>query len=647
MESVITKARTIRKSCKPCVRNDGESSLKKRPSLCEGSPALRHLERAFATFSRLVRGVRGWVSWLLGGSASKGKCKCRKVFFSLPFHFWVRGWAIKFLLRLFRPLFAGLFFVFCHTLRAAACPECGSLASNVVTSCNASISSCNVALGHLNSATSYATSARSEINNAYYSLGEVDQSNLSSHDRSLISSTKNSITAARGYCDVAINTYNNVQNELIATRTRTQSLLDQALLFNCNCTTNCPCVDWLSRIYSECVSINNYVSLCCGIVDDISVDASSLVSISSEISTNVQSIVHRMNVPDDDYRTGINVLLGNIQAASLTASNLDYPLSLVSSFFSSPHQFHIGNEGVALSTLLGVLYAHYVESYSQRDAILNTMTNFAFHVTNVNQVAIDNNVNVTNMVDVSWITNYLDQVQANYFRRFNALLGDGRTVTLNPFGLTAIDGKTYSPFVYASNFWNSLFSLSGTRSSRVAYHQYRLMYTNWFDRIEFGLYGLAGLFGRPGATNYIDEAAQEGYESTDLNNPSSAASTALLDNVPSAKTSLENVKAALSSTPFEDAYSSFRRMVGAFSFEDLAPPSFVPILDEFDFAGIEFPALNLDTSQFMNVIEFCRFCFTLIWRVLFVCISLPLLYKLFVACGKAISHIFVIIKTLL
>lgn len=466
----------------------------------------------------------------------------------------------------------------------------------------------------------------------------------------------NYATLNDGHYDASINglasaTQNNIANtraSLASLETSLDGSIDETYLilrdladFNCDCgsssslsnitvvvTNSCECPPYLVRIAMVLERIEN------GTVDFIQSITWSLWDV---IEPNIQEIKRRLTVPDDDFKSDLSSLFSQLNQAIAQGNDLleiSTSANINQSTFNKSIDY-MSNSDLALAYLYTTEYQNMIinrRSSRRLDDILSVISNININVTNKS----DNSNQWS--VDLAFISNYLYNIQRSYYELFNTR----NTVNLsgqNPFQPNSVAS-------IATNFWGwlkaDLSGVSGNNQARTllsnraqAYVAYKQRYTNWWDRIEFAFYGLAGGFD-------VGFAQSSDFNSTTISNNVNqyisatnfvSGITAVFENVTN---SVDTLAAA-----FKDFTDSFHfTSQGEFSHSFVVCPSF-------QFGDFQFEGITFDMYEVSDICSIIRSACRLIWTSLFSFLGLFLGIRFFVELGKAIAHIFVMLKTLL
>lgn len=433
----------------------------------------------------------------------------------------------------------------------------------------------------------------------------------------------------------------NCKSSLASISSRVDSALYSAGLqlleldnFSCSCAGgSCGCAEYLHDINLHLESISSSLG------PSVS---TYLMLISSNLTyakDTLNEIKSRLTVPDDDYKSDLAFLFSQLNQAIAQGNDLlenSTSANINQSTFNKTVDY-MSNADLALAYLYTTEYQNMIinrRSSRRLDDILSVISNLIINVTNNSS-----NSNCCS-VDLAFISNYLYNIQRSYYELFNTR----NTVNLtgqNPFNPLSVARV-------ATNFWywlkadGSSFNQSPSSSGRLlmsqrssAWLEYKQRYTNWFDRIEFALYGLAGGFD----TGFADQSPFNASSiSNNVNQYLSATNfvsgiTAVFQNVTN---SVDTLAAA-----FKDFTDSFHfTSQGEFSQTFVVCPSF-------QFGNLEFSGITFDMYEISDICSIIRSSCRLIWTSLFSFLGLFLGIRFFTELGKAIAHIFVMLKTLL
>lgn len=451
----------------------------------------------------------------------------------------------------------------------------------------------------------------------------------------LASGVKNTVTAAQADLSTA---RANIASAYDEVKLQLNSLYD----FNCTCgsamitndvtvvvTNACECPPYLLRIAMDLERIEN------GTVDFIQSITWSLWDV---IEPNIQEIKRRLTVPDDDYKSDLNSLFTQLQTAISHSSDLllDNTAANINSSTFAKSIDYMSNSDLALAYLYTTEYQDMLinrRSSRRLDDILSVISNININVTN------NSNNSSQWSVDLAFISNYLYNIQRSYYELFNTRA----TVNLtgqNPFN----PASSYRP---VTNFWYwlqaDLSSVDNQSASALmanrgqAYASYKQRFTNWWDRIEFALYGLAGGFD-------VGLVESSEFNSSIMSNNVNQyiSSTNFLREITSVFNDVTNSVDTLSS-----AFSDFANCFHFNSSDDFAYtlqicPAITDFFGSFQFGGIQF-----DFASISDVCDIIRSSCRFIWTCLFSILGFSLFVRFFAELGKSIAHIFVLLKTLL
>lgn len=523
------------------------------------------------------------------------------------------------------------------------------LLCNAATTCNDCLQLYGTVYVHAVSISNHLQTASTNARYVQYRLdtinGDMDSiinyatSNGGHYDSSitgLASGVKNTVTAAQADLSTARANIDSAYDEV---NLQLNSLYD----YNCSCgsitnditvvvTNACGCSPYLIRI-AECLErIEN------GTVDYI---ASIYLSVLDVIDPTILEIKRRLTVPDDDYKSDLNGLFTQLQTAISNTSDLllDNTSANINSATFSKSIDYMSNSDLALAYLYTTEYQNMLinrRSSRRLDDILSVISNININVTNKSDTSNQWSA------DLAFISNYLYNIQRSYYEMFNSR-NTANTTSQNPFSPISVGA-------ISTNFWfwlqadGSFLGQSPSTSGRLlmtqrasAWTAYKQRYTNWWDRIEFALYGLAGGFN----TGFVpDSNFNASSISNNVNNYLS--STNFVSGITAVFNDVTNSVDTLSSA-FSDFANCFHfSSSGDFNYTLQICPAITDFFGSFQFGGIEFDFTSI--SDVCDVIRSsCRF----FWTCLFTILGFTLFVRFFAELGKAIAHIFVLLKTLL
>lgn len=401
--------------------------------------------------------------------------------------------------------------------------------------------------------------------------------------------------------------------------------------FSCSCGGgSCSCSEYLHDINLHLESISSSLGPS---VSTYLMLISSTLTYANNTLTEIKS---RLTVPDDDYKSDLASLFSQLNQAIAQGNDLldNSTAANINQFTFNKTVDYMSNADLALAYLYTTEYQNMIinrRSSRRLDDILSVISNLSINVTNNSE-----NSNQWS-VDLAFISNYLYNIQRSYFELFNTR-NTSNLSGQNPFQPTSIAS-------IATNFWGwlkaDLSAVPGNRpgfllSSRAqAYVAYKQKYTNWWDRIEFALYGLAGGFdvGLVESSDFNSSTI-----SNNVNNYLSA--TNFVSGITAVFNDVTNSVDTLASA-FKDFTDSFHfQSQGEFSQSFELCPSF-------EFGNLKFDGITFDMYEVRDICSIIRSSCRLVWTALFSFLGLFLGIRFFVELGKAIAHIFVMLKTLL
>ena len=402
--------------------------------------------------------------------------------------------------------------------------------------------------------------------------------------------------------------------------------------FSCSCGGgSCSCADLLHDIYLQVEAISSSLGPSVGTY---------LTLISSNLTyayNTLTEIKSRLTIPDDDYKSDLASLFTQLNQAIVQGNDLLENSTSANINFSTFNKSidYMSNADLALAYLYTTEYQNMIinrRSSRRLDDILSVISNISINVTNSNSDQLS--------FDLAFISNYLYNIQRSYFETFNSR-NTANTTSQNPFNPVSV-GAISTNFWYWLKADGSAFGQNPATSGRLllsqrasAWTAYKQRYTNWWDRIEFALYGLAGGFDTGFSPSSSFNASSI---SNNVNNYIS--STNFVSGITAVFTDVTNSVDTLASA-FKDFTDSFHfQSQGEFSQSfDICP--------SFQFGNLQFDGITFDMYEVRDICSVIRSSCRLVWTSLFSFLGLFLGIRFFVELGKAIAHIFVMLKTLL
>lgn len=266
------------------------------------------------------------------------------------------------------------------------------------------------------------------------------------------------------------------------------------------------------------------------------------------------------------------------------------------------------------------------EGYIQLESLAFNQRQYLCSVEMLNQLR---GLNATN--NLAWITNYLDSVQRPYYELFQPL---SRTSRVNRYYSSA--GSSY----YASytNFLGAARSIHDVSSLSFAKDRWELYVkkcSNWWERVEIQLMTLNGLFPFSGDYDLEDFSDSNDHENSERRiEYTTNALNSVVSSYSVASNGLNNVLFAM------------KEFLGSFDFPQPSGGYFT-ILPETEAMGMHFDSITLPWSDLSDYTEPINQTFTFIWWTIFALISFRLILLTCFLLGKAISHLVLIISTLM
>lgn len=483
----------------------------------------------------------------------------------------------------------------------ATCPGCKDLFLSVSSQLTTLQTDVGSAYNLLNDTHNNIAHAENRLASVSGSVSLITDQSLRIDIETDLSKAKLDLSKARGTNEKALGSLSSVS-------VRLTSLKDQVDSFDCTCSTNfsgsCACPPYL-------VSIQSVLEMLRADVQEISEEVHSIYYAVYNFYTSFQELDRilraRLNTVDDSYMTELENLALDFKSVceSVLPDQPDYePLNLRLAGLSS---FDLSNEGATLFSIDGHL--------DYNNALQLDATKSLRYIAS----------NLTSSAGLEWVTNYLNDVQASFFREFNFtyLARDSRPqyFPLRVGNITSI-----------TNFFNNPTPIQNVTGR---YLTYRKAVTNWFDRIEVALLNLNGVF----ATKSLSDEAEASMSSE----------TSFNEKLTQITNSYSEVSKVWSSTnTVSEFITRFNSTVSRFTLPDSSSSQegFM-ICPEFVVAGITFGPLVLPFSDLSGVVDFCRSLFRVLWYAIFAVVSFRMLFHLVVLLGKAVGQVIAIVKALL
>lgn len=460
------------------------------------------------------------------------------------------------------------------------------------------------------------------------SIGEVDGLlHTSASESSLIRSTlvmaQNEINSAQSQVtDVNVASYLARSQQSLDNLSQRLSFLDssvsqarqrvayaQGLLesFSCTCTTSngCNCAEYLSDISDLVYSIWDLTQ------NSISPMLYSLWSLVADFKDSFDDgldwLKNRLDRFDDDYYTDLRAFHTSVYNRLRDFDRLTDPGNLFSSSFpGTTPSYSMGNELLALTFISGTSTMSAISAY---DSALSLRY-------------IASNLNFRSGTELQFISNYLDTVQRRYFALFNnTALNAAVDKDKDPF-------KDVLYFKIYTNFWNRTYS---KWADYQPFRTYRSNFTNWFDRIEFALYSIAGLFHSPQISE-LDALTE---------------STSVDSMIGSFTNSLDLADLSSYSNTVGHLIDRFTDTVNHLSFEKSDEDVGFTIMPSFTFGGISFNEIILPYQTIAPITDFVRSAFRVVWYAIFLFLGFILISRVIRLFIQTVAHVILVVKTLL
>lgn len=408
-------------------------------------------------------------------------------------------------------------------------------------------------------------------------------------------------------------------NSSLASANSILSTLDS---FDCSCSSNsCGCASILTDIYDSVSHIDNacfdYFDSMYLTVKDLPIYLEDLVANLNSIYYSLYDLRNKILHPDDDYISDLAYISSQIvQSANLPPS---LAFDLASGRLSGDTDRN--NIELGIGYLYSAEYQHMLISRRSNQTltdILNVISNIHIGVTNTTKNKW--------IADLAFISNYLYNIQQNYFRMFN-VSGLYYSHYYQPF-------DTSGQYAYMTNFYSVCSDPSASWSDkRSAMAKFSVISTNYFRRIEYLLYGLAGFYDLPQNHNV----------------PRADSVTNQFSNLLRATNNFANVDGIFSlSNQAETVVSQFRNLVNAFDFGSSSLPSAtLTLCPSFQIGNFEFSGVSFEMYDISEVLDAIRVAFQFLWTIGFSILGIGLAAKFFYHLGKAVRDVFILLKTLL
>lgn len=328
-------------------------------------------------------------------------------------------------------------------------------------------------------------------------------------------------------------------------------------------------------------------------------------------------VVNRVKSVDfklvDDLRDSWSRFLDVAQSATNRYSSSDVLADVLAHVGSHEGDIRLSNEGyIALYN-----YAANEKSYLVETKMLDALYD-------INQAIKDLNLSSSNVVDLSWVTNYLHDVQQPLFDIFQRTILSVRSTTpdyrsdFNPFSTSIFNG--YSQYQTVTNF---LFSHTKKGLKGTYYEDYRNLYTNWFDRIEYALYANMGLFdpvSPSDTTNFFDTAQS------------------VIDDVQSRLDQVSGKEDSLQSS-LSSCFDSFKSFFSSIELQTSSDDE-LTICPAVNFGSWQTPDLKISGSDFDSIRPGCKLCFHVVWIVLLALLYFYFLLAFLYVCSRIFLGLF-------
>lgn len=392
--------------------------------------------------------------------------------------------------------------------------------------------------------------------------------------------------------------------------------------FNCSCSSNsCGCASILSQILTALTSVKNNVD------DYLPLIEESTFLIQDDVSymlNYLRAIYFKSVNKDDDYLYDLN------QIAQGMATIADRPLTFPSTLANSRFSTDAYRNNVELG--IGYLYSVDYQNMCVNQKSSETLNEILSVISNIS-VSVTNSSSTTGKweADLAFISNYLYTIQRRYFETFN------NDYLFRPGSATPVSNANHYRSI--TNAWAVMRDPSATMFQKQSafgnLRGYGLIFTNWFERIEFALYGIAGFWDSNGS---FDSSLSRAGSIT--NN---------FDRLISSTNSFSLVSSVFSvSNQAQTVISEFKNLVDAFDFSSSSVPSAtLTLCPSFQIGDFEFSGIAFEMYDIHEVLEAIRTAFQFVWTIGFSFFGIALAAKFFFYLGKAIRDVFILLKTLL
>lgn len=378
--------------------------------------------------------------------------------------------------------------------------------------------------------------------------------------------------------------------------------------FDCHCqssTNGCPCVEILNGISDTVTMIWEEVHY--NIQPVVFYLSDWLDQYKSDFDRDVEWLKERLDRFDDDYYSDLRQFHVSVYNRVRRFDSMFDPDSLfLDKFPSSTPSYNIGNELLVLSSIAGTSTMNAISSYDSAMTLRY----------------IASNLNVSAASELSFISNYLDTVQRQYYTLFNL------QSLFNPdpnFFLS-------SNYTKVTNDLSVLFDRSKSPSlKRNAYVDFRRSVSNWFSRVELYFLASLGAFDNPQSTG-LEDLSEE---------------SSVSDVLGSMTNSLDLSQLSSYSNTVGDLISRFKSTVQLLAFAKSNEDVGFTVMPSFTFGGIEFQSVIVPYSSVQPIADFVRSAFRVVWYSIFLFCGFVLLSRTVRMFIQTVAHVVLVVKTLL
>lgn len=401
-------------------------------------------------------------------------------------------------------------------------------------------------------------------------------------------------------------------NRLLSANSDIQYYND-ALLYDCDCgggssdgggsgggTNGCPCEAQLNAIRNAIIALQNDCN-------EYFIEGRAHFNRCEfffGLATNwFNRVEYRLTIPDDglygDLANLVDDWKDNI-AGYITGGDKDFSKWVGNAIYSDVG-YDFTNEGVV--SLFGL-----AAQWNGALAAVDCADTLHYIASNLNASA-----------ELSFFSNYLATTQSRFFQAFNA--------QFNPVLGSGFLGTSFTAY---TNFWQN--PSQPNFGKLVAVGNGKM--TNWFTRIEFALYGLAGMFDSKRNDLGLDDNISSETSANDylgkFTNSFNVSSLASHSNTVSGF--IDRFKSSLSGFVLPDSSSS---------------DTGITVIPSFSLGGIEFQSVILSFADLRGVTDFIRSMFTVIWYAIFAVVGWRVIVRMIALLITTIAHVIVVVKSLL